>query len=395
MEMTSDFRNKSLVIGLITLAYITATLAFLFLADITQWIIQAPREVHLTVFYWRNVLMTIGIISFLSAVIINYKTRLLSWKAITINSIIYILLFIGGFILVTYVMFIPQQTTAEFVSIEKADAHVRREDEVFVVEIDGDVRAYPDKWLRQPHIVGDNIGGEEVVMTYCSLSHLGLAYSPYINNKKLDLKVFTQLQNNLIMFDTNTDTPIQQITGTTEHTGESMKEYPTQVMTYKVLKDVYPQALVFYNPPKNIKDTLTRMLLRTVVNWQHELDVPVFPTIDIEEPGLARIHPKEQVWGVKIGDQKVAYTIEYFEKNDWVISTSIGDKDIVLAYYPEYETVGGFERTIDGEKITISGISEIDIHGNTRHGKLIRIPVASEVLWMVWYSFYPETKLNI
>ncbi len=136
------------------------------------------------------------------------------------------------------------------------------------------------------------------------------------------------------------------------------------------------------------------MLLRTVVNWQHELNVPVFPTIDIEQPEIKKLPPKEMVWGVRIADDKVAYSYEYFKQNNWIINTQLGGKDIVLVYYPSYRTVGGFERNIDGQILTINGLDQIDVHGNTPQGKLNRISVVSEVFWMVWYTFYPETKLN-
>lgn len=263
-----------------------------------------------------------------------------------------------------------------------------------VVELNGDARAFPNKWMNQPHIVGDNIGGEEVVMTYCSLAHASLAYSPYINGEKLEFKMFTQLQNNMVMFDNKSDEPIQQLYGKTEHSGQSMKEYPTQVMTYEVFKQIYPDGTVFYNPASGLRDRMVRMMVLTVVNWQHELDAPVFPTIDIEQPGINKLPLKEMIWGIRIADDKAAYTYDYFKQKNWIINTQLGGKDIVLVYYPEYRTVAGFDRIINGQTLTITDPDQIDVHGNTVYGKLNRISVASEVFWMVWYTYYPETKLN-
>ena len=55
--------------------------------------------------------------------------------------------------------------------------------------------AYSDYYLLQPHVVkGDTIGGEDVIMTYCGLTNLGIAYSPKINQRELDLTVMTQLK---------------------------------------------------------------------------------------------------------------------------------------------------------------------------------------------------------
>jgi Protein of unknown function (DUF3179) len=385
--------HKYWVYGFLSIAYLMAALGFLFLADLTQWVIQAPRSVHISVFHLREELMFLGILAFVIAMIANYLFKLLNWKSIALHTFNFVSFFVGGFLLVTYIMFEPQQNAANFVLIKEASKHLKRDDEVMVLEINGDARAYPSKWMRQPHVVGDVVGGEDVVMTYCSLSHLGLAYSPYIDGKKVNLKVFTQLQNNLVMYDTLTDEPIQQIYGATEHTNKGMQGHPTQMMSFDSFKVIYPKGKVFFNPPDDLRDTLTRMMLRTVVNWQHELDAPVFPTIDIEQPGFEKLHPKEMVWGVSMNGSNVAYTYEYFRENNWVINTTVGETPVVLVYYPEHRTVGGFERTVDGDEITVAGVDEIDIHGASRYGKLKRISVVSEIFWMIWYTFYPDTLL--
>lgn len=378
----------------LAVAYITVLLAFFFLADLTQFILHGPREVHIGIFHSRKVLMVVGIIAFIVAMAANYRYRIVGWKGVTVHSFAFISLFIGGFLLVTYIMFKPQQTDAEFISIAEANKYIKYDDEVMVIDVKGDARAYPHLWMRQPHIVGETIGGEDVLMTYCSLSHSGLAYSPVLDGEQLELKVFTQLQNNLIMFDTKSDEPIQQITGTTEHSGKSLKEYPVQVMTYEVFRDLYPQGKVFYNPPRGIGDNVTRGMLMTVINWQHEMFGPVFPTIDVEAPGIDQLHPKEQVWGVRQNNESVAYTYDYFKANDWVIQDTLGGKDIVLIYYPQYRTVAGFERELNGAPISIDSADQVDVYGRTEWGELKRIPVVSEVFWMIWYTFYPDTSLK-
>ena len=378
----------------LAIAYVTVLLAFLFLADLTQFVVHAPRAFHIGIFHIREELMIVGVIAFIAVMIANYKFRLLNWKAVTWHTFGFVSLFVGGFLLVTYIMFIPQQYEANFISIAEANKYVKYQDEVMVVDVKGDARAYPHLWMRQPHIVGDTIGGEEVVMTYCSLSHSGLAYSPVLDGETVDLKVFTQLQNNLIMYDTKTDEPIQQITGTTEHSGRKLQEYPVQVMTYESYRDLYPQGKVFYNPPRGFSDAMTRGMLMTVINWQHEMFGPVFPTIDVDAPGINKLHPKEQVWGVRMNGENVAYTYDYFRANDWVINTKLGGKDIVLVYYPEHRTVGGFERSVGGDLVTINSVDDIDVYGNTESGQLQRIPVISEVFWMIWHTFYPDTQLK-
>ena len=47
----------------------------------------------------------------------------------------------------------------------------------------------------QPHVVkGDTIGDEDVIMTYCGLTNLGIAYSPKINQREKYSPVFNNVR---------------------------------------------------------------------------------------------------------------------------------------------------------------------------------------------------------
>jgi len=151
-------RGRLSFYGGLVIAYITVLLAFLFLADLTQFVLHAPREVHIGIFHVRKALMVIGIIAFIIAMSVNYKYRFVRWKGVTLHAFAFVGLFIGGFLLVTYIMFNPQQTDAEFISIDEANKYINYEDEVMVIDVKGDARAYPHLWMRQPHIVGETIG---------------------------------------------------------------------------------------------------------------------------------------------------------------------------------------------------------------------------------------------
>ena len=383
-----------MVYGSLAIAYLATAIGFTFLNDIGQMVIQAPRDAYLKAFKWRNEIKYVSLFAFLFALIVNYITPVLGWIGISINLVLFIPFFISAFLLVK-IMFPPKQFDANFISITEADQHIKDDDTVWVVEINGDARAYPHQWLAAPHVIGDNVGGEEIVMTFCDLSHLGSAYKPYINDQKVELHTFTQIHCNLILYDRKTDELVQQIYGASEDTGKQMQPYPTQVMSYASYKSIYPDGRVLHNPPVSIKDKIVLKALLTVDAIQHDRDKPpAFPTINLEDPAIKQLHPKDLVWTVNITDVQVAYTLDYFERNNWVINTQVGGKDIVLVYYPEYRTVSGFERNINGQVVTITDLAEIDVHGNTEHGKLIRIPVASEVFWMVWQTYYPNTELK-
>ena len=60
--------------------------------------------------------------------------------------------------------------------------------DVTIYEIDGIARAHPDQQVLRPHVAGGApVNDKEVVMTYCGLTNLGMAYVPEIDGEKLDL----------------------------------------------------------------------------------------------------------------------------------------------------------------------------------------------------------------
>jgi hypothetical protein len=292
-------------------------------------------------------------------------------------------------------MFRSQQWGANFVGFDKTNQVLNDSDEVIVVEINGDARAFPDLFIIQPHIARDIIGGKEVVMTYCGLSHLGVAYAPFLNSQLVDLKVMSQLENNLIMWDTVTGIPIQQIPGKFERgNNEQMEEYPHFRMTYGVFKKLFPNGYVFYNPVDSLRDQpikhywdhMTRLIMFHAVDFQHDNpDKPVFPTLDLKDD---RLPWKEKVYAIRHNGDAVAYTKSFLTDHPFV-RTKIGGEEMIIAYNKEHDVVTPFYA--DGYTDTY-----VDVYGNTNNDqKLRRVEgLLSEVFWMIWSQFEKDTDIN-
>ncbi|MFW2440778.1 MAG: DUF3179 domain-containing (seleno)protein [Arenicellales bacterium] len=112
----------------------------------------------------------------------------------------------------------------------------------------------------------------------------------------------------------------------------------------------------------------------------------MFPTLRLDDD---RLPAKERIWGINLDGEQVAYALSYLEK-EGVHNTTIGGKPVLVAWFPEYETLGVFSRSIDG---LVSEFSEVDVYGNTKVGKLERLPQYPHVFWMVWSHWYPQTKV--
>ena len=317
------------------------------------------------------------------------RGRLMGRWAITA----YVVALIGMILLtnffVPYIWLRGHHHSAEFISVAEANALLAPDDDVFVLEINGEARAYPRDWMMIPHIAGDRVGGEDVVMTYCVLTNLPAAFSSYVDGEEANLKVVSQAHNNLVMTDTRSGELYQQITATAPTSGKTLDPVPGMRMPWRSFKVLYPDGLVFRVDESGLLgliDKITYALFVSTLSGHYEGPDPLFPTLRMDDD---RLPAKEQIWGINLGGAQVAYSRAFLEQHP-IINTEIGGQPVLLAWFSEYETLGVFDRRRDDEEIQVDAI---DVHGNTPAGQLKRLPQYPRVLWMVWSHWFPETQV--
>ncbi len=397
-------------------AQVTAFIIFKDLADISQWVVQSTREFTMGVWYNRHLIGGAGILSLAISIFLWARNRELCGKILMAFLVFaFIFNFYSGMINPKW-MFRSQQHEAMFVGVDEAEKHMQKSLEwahfgpdsyesvddinVVVLETDNGAYAYSDYYLLQPHVVkGDTIDGEEVIMTYCGLTNLGIAYSPVINDRQLDLTVMTQLKNNLVMFDKNSGEAIQQIWGTQERDGskQAMKEYATIRMPMSSFKALYPDGKVFINeiagfgenPFLAAWDRLVRHVMMywgVGLNWVDN-EKPAFPTIEYKDK---RLPMKELVYTVSLDGDHVAYSKDFVMQQGGPINTTIGGESVVVAYDSQFDVVTAFFNDTGTE------VTEVDIFGMTSAGeKLERVnTLKSKLFWFIFAEFFPDTDVN-
>jgi hypothetical protein len=314
-------------------------------------------------------------------------------------------------------MFRPQQHEGQamFVSMDEAPRYLKEmlhksyEEEQFgsiddismiVLETDQGARAYSDYYLLQPHVVnGGSIDGEEVIMTYCGLTNMGIAYSPVIDGQKLELRVMTQLRNNLVMWDTNSGEPVQQFWGSKERDGEhgpSMRQWPTLRMPFGSFRQLYPDGEVFVNGIRQqsdnflvrLWDTMVRdgMMLHAVRTLQWQTDEPAFPTIKEFDD---RLPTKQLVYGINIADDYVAYTKQFVQQEGGLLNVEIGGRPLVIYLDPQFDSLAAYYN--DSGR----AVNSVDLFGRSDQGQLTRVEtLKSAIFWFIWYDFYKSTDVN-
>ncbi len=384
------------------LALVSATSAsftyFRDLGDITQRFFNVKRRRVLFAIRHENQLILAGFGATAVAGMVHY------WQGAGIGWVLVVVAAVNGLMLAFPWIWIHgglrnQQSHARYYSLEDAKDWVRPEDSVVVIENRGEARAHPDYHIKRPHIAGtpDGLDGENVVMTYCCLTHLGLGFKPEIEGRSLDLEVLAQHGNNLIMKDMTTGEPIQQMYGTRERDGrwaQGMQSWPTFRMSFRGFEKAYPNGKVFLNKIVRFRKNPVLFLLDNLVEavflWgtvpHHGTEKLLFETMSVRDDRLSR---KTLVWGFNVGRDSTAYTEDFIRENGNLINATVGGRRIVAAYHPEYESIGIYYN--DGDR----PVACVGFGGESDQGRLSRVEtVKAGAYWCVWVNFFPETDLN-
>lgn len=237
-----------------------------------------------------------------------------------------------------------QKENAVYVSQEEAIKLLPNgaDETCIILEVDGKAAAYPDSQVLRPHVINAAEVAEDVVLTYCGLSNLGIAYTPKLGGKPLDLHPMTQMENNLVMYDRNSMEPVQQLWGTTEsrmecqcglNNVERMKEWPTYRMTLQQFCKAWPGSKVFMNdystkglkteiwqnPIIFIYDGMMDLIFNSSIVYQKTNEKPVFPTLKTKDN---RLPNKENVYVVPVEGDDVAYTKAFLQEKNSLTPTS-------------------------------------------------------------------------
>ena len=199
----------------------------------------------------------------------------------------------------------------------------------------------------RPHLAGDEEGlaGEDVIMTYCGMSNLGIGYKPIMEGQAYALEVLAQHRNNLILRDNRTGDPIQHIYGRVERRDGSepaMESWPIFRMTFRGFRKAYPNGQVFLNKPSSnpvlrVFDLATEAVFSSAMAKQHQESRPVMGNMTRQDP---RLPNKTYVWGINVGDDAVCWTDEFVIEHDGPVNAIVGGRGVVVAWHQQFESLG-------------------------------------------------------
>ena len=199
---------------------------------------------------------------------------------------------------------IPPLDNPNFETTTEADAWLQEPEPVLILELNGDVRAYPLKLLIWHEIVNDVVDGVPVAVTYCPLCNSAVVLLRTLNGTVYDFGTTGYLRHfDLIMWDRQTETWWQQVTGEAivgVLTGKQLELLPTSIGPWKNFKQAHPNGKVL-----SLKHRLWQTLRPKPLSISSTASTNVLPRRKAPEASVLPV--MERVVGVTIDEVSVAF----------------------------------------------------------------------------------------
>ena len=313
---------------------------------------------------------------------------------------------------------IPPLDSPNFVATTEADSWLQALEPVVVLELNGDVRAYPLQLLIWHEIVNDLVADVPVAVTYCPLCNSAVALLRTLDGTVYDFGTTGYLRHfDLIMWDRQTESWWQQVTGEAiigKLTGKQLEFLPTSIDPWKNFKQAHPNGMV----------------LSRNTGYGRPYGQSLYPSLDrideqspsLEGSGGVSLPTMERVAGVTIDGVSVGFPYSTLA-HERVANYAIHGTDVVVFYEPETLTpfkdsdadadvrsvgaAGVFSPHLNGRKLTFkfSGDGIVDVETGSRWnllGQADEGPLTGQRLepllhgdhfWFAWLAFNPTTQV--
>lgn len=360
---------------------------------------QRSETINIAYFLQKN----ISLIRFiaLSLIAIAILRSFSNWKTVgKVFFILLMLLYIGIFYLVNFKFLADKMFyQPKNKMLVNATANTIKMDKLVIgVKIKDEAKAYPIEIIGYHHQVQDTVGGEPVMVTYCTVCRTGRVYSPMIDGKKESFRLVGMDHFNAMFEDATTKSWWRQVSGEAlagPLKGQMLNEFFSEQMTLGAWLRENPNSLIMqpdtlfkkqYDHLEGFdKGTIESSLeKRDSTSWQFKSWV-----IGVQYKGLARAYD----W-----NQLVQNTIT---------QDSLSGLPILIFIEPDHVSFHVWNRQVNDQTLQFkmeNGIlmdTNTQSHWNTdglctdgpmKGTKLIPVQ-ASQEFWHSWKTFHPNTSL--
>jgi hypothetical protein len=314
---------------------------------------------------------------------------------------------------------IPAIDEPRFRSIEDAELSLADTEPVIVVDVNGEVRAYPVEIMMWHEIVNDVVGGVPVAVTYCPLCNSAVTYERTINGVEVTFGTSGKLYASaLVMYDRQTESLWTHFDGRAIAgvlTGHRLDPVPSPLLAWSDFKTAHPDGLVLSRETGFVR----QYGRNPYYGYDDEDTRPFFLRGDVDD----RAAVKQRVVGVEIDGAAVAFPLDEIRGGEaGATMATVGETPVVVLWLAgqnsaledadtsrgrDVGSVGVFRPEVDGRSLSFrtNGSSFIDletsstwditgraISGLLEGSRLAAVPHL-DTFWFAWSTYQPETTL--
>ncbi len=261
---------------------------------------------------------------------------------------------------------------------------------VLGVENNGVTRAYPIQLIAYHHQVLDTLGGEPVMVTYCSVCRTGRVFKPIINGQNEKFRLVGMDHFNAMFEDASTKSWWRQANGEAikgKMQGQVLPEINTRQTTLRQWLTLNPKSLIMQ------ADTIFKEEYKDLEKYDNGKGKS-----NLTKTDTASWKEKSWVVGILIGNESKAYDWNRLKK-ERIINDEIGGKTIVLAIAKDNKSFFAFERSkfnlfsLRNDSL-ITNHERFDLNGksNILNSPQLKKIKAYQEFWHSWRTFHPNTK---
>jgi len=322
------------------------------------------------------------------------------WKKIIL--LFFVLLYGAVFYLVNFkfladkMFYQPQHKILVHATENKVDSNKL----VIGVLINGEAKAFPIEIIGYHHQVQDTVGGQPVMITYCTVCRTGRVFSPFVKGKFQRFRLVGMDHFNAMFEDEETKSWWRQATGEAvagKRKGMKLDEIPSRQMRLGTWLQQYPNSLVMQPDPAFLKQykSLEGFDAGTISSG-------------LEKRDSASWKFKSWVIGVAVGEHTRAYDWNALVQQK-IIQDTLGGTPIVLALENDgqsfhawnrrhnykllqFETIGATGMLKESNSNSVWNMKGECVEGILKGEQLISIPAYQE-FWHSWQLFHPKTTV--
>jgi len=276
-------------------------------------------------------------------------------------------------------------------SFQSKDKNILNDSSMVIAVVNnGEVKAYPIRYIIYHHQVQDIIGGKPMIITYCSVCRTGRVFEPIVKGQPEKFRLVGMDHFNAMFEDETTKSWWRQVNGEAiagSLKGEVLPEVESVQLSIKKLFELYPNAQVMQ------VDEVSKLSYDSLGRYEHGKSKNSLTRTD-----SLSWNDKSWVIGLQVETSSKAYDWNKL-KEMRIINDKVGTKPIVLVLSNDNQSFVAFERSSDAEIFVVR--NDTLIVNDKRYSFSGRDATASHQLkkinayqefWHSWRTFHPQTE---